>query len=106
MIDERRTEQKLEELAAVFKSHALAKRYPQAKRCYDTARNIAVFMELAEEKREELFGIRGERGIIEKEGMFPEYLVQKVYLETCVKAREMPENCLLCEGKLQKKNGV
>ena len=96
MLENRVIEQKLCDLAAVFDVHMKAKRYAQAKRCYDNARLVAVFNGLEEEKKDILFGIRGARGEIIKEGLFKEELVQKAYAETCVKAKQTPEDCTLC----------
>lgn len=101
MLDERGIERKLYDLAAVFKSHMSAKRYPQAKYCYDKARILATETELEERKKEELFGIIGNRGEIIKEGLFRVKLVQKAFEECCVKAKENPENCILCQEKLR-----
>lgn len=97
MIDERRAWQKLEDLAATFNNHIRAKRYHQAKHCYDTARNVSVFLEMEEKESQILFGSRKAKGEIEKEGMFKEELVQKAYFETCVAGKAQPENCFLCE---------
>ena len=88
--------QKLEELAAVFNNHIRAKRFPQAKHCYDTARNVSVFLEMDEKEQQELFGSRKADGEVEKEGLFKEELAQKAYFETCVKEKSDPENCFLC----------
>ena len=77
MLENRVIEQKLCDLAAVFDVHMKAKRYAQAKRCYDNARLVAVFNGLEEEKKDLLFGIWGTRGEIIKEGLFKEELVQK-----------------------------
>lgn len=101
MLDNREMERKMYDMAAVFKVYMSAKRYSQAKYLYDKARILAVEMELEEEKRGELFGIRGERGEIIKEGLFKEELVQRAYLETCVKAKEKPEDCILCQKQLR-----
>lgn len=97
MLDEMAIRQKLYDLAAVFKVHMKAKRYKQAKYCYDSARTVVVFNGMGDEVSSELFGLRGDRGTIIQEGMFQEMLVQKSYLETCVRAKENPENCLLCQ---------
>ncbi|MBE5852289.1 MAG: hypothetical protein E7299_04955 [Lachnospiraceae bacterium] len=100
MLSDREIEMKLYDMAAVFKNHMRAGRYPQAKYIYDKARMLAVETGLEEKKREELFGLRGERGNSLKEGLFPHELVQKAYLETCVKAKEQPEDCILCQKQL------
>jgi len=59
-----------------------------AKYIYDTAIRISTFMEVSEDVMETLFGNRAtaEEGE-EKDGLFPEELVQKVYLECAVKRR-------------------
>lgn len=101
MLDNREMERKLYEMAAIFKNHISAKRYQQAKYCYDKARLLAVEIELEEEKKEELFGIRGKRGEIIKDGLFKEELVQKAYMECCVKAKDSPMNCILCQEQLR-----
>lgn len=101
MLDSRAIEQKIFNLAAVFNVHMKAKRYAQAKYCYDRARSLAVEVELEEEKKDQLFGVRGNRGLIIKEGLFKEELVQKAYVETCVKAKQAPENCVLCQERIR-----
>lgn len=101
MLDSRGIEQKLYNLAAVFQVHMKAKRYAQAKYCYDKARGLAVDVELEQEKKDELFGIKGIRGQIIKEGLFKEELVQKSYVEACVKAKQEPENCMLCQKRIR-----
>lgn len=101
MLDSRGIEQKLYDLAAVFQVHMKAKRYAQAKYCYDNARGLAVDVELEQEKKEQLFGIRGNRGEILKEGLFKEEMVMKAYLETCIKAKQEPEDCVLCQKRIR-----
>ena len=102
MLSSREIEMKLYDMAAVFKNHMMAGRYPQAKYVYDKARTLAVEISLEEEKRRELFGMRGERGICLQDGLFPHDLVQKAYFESCVKAKTQPENCALCQKWLEK----
>lgn len=97
MIEDRRIWQKLDELAATFNNHIRAKRYTQAKYCYDTARNVSVFLEMDEKESQMLFGSKKSKGEIEKEGIFKEELVQKVYFECCVKGKEQPKDCFLCQ---------
>lgn len=87
MLKEKELLDKLYELPETFKIHMGNKDYPKAKSCYDTARTIAVFMELSEERQKELFGERGERGVILRQGMFPEASVQKAHLE-CIKSNQ------------------
>lgn len=101
MLDSREMEQKLHQLAAVFNEHMRQKRYAQAKYCYDKARMMAVELELEQKKKDELFGIRGDRGLILKEGLFREELVQKSYIETCVRAKEKPQSCVLCQKRMK-----
>lgn len=85
MIDERSVMQKLEEQAQIFKVHADNKRYMQAKRCYETARTVVVFMELEPKKEAYIFGVQGERGVILQEGLFKKETVMKVLYEVDVK---------------------
>lgn len=82
---------KLYMLADEFKVHMKNKKYYQAKSCYDTAVKVAVFLELEEGTKQELFGERGERGVILKKGMFPEEQVVKAYGE-CVKRNQTREH--------------
>ena len=101
MLDNREMERKLYDLAAVFNNHMNAKRYAQAQYCYKKARLLAVEMELEEEKKEELFGVCGNRGEMIKEGLFRKELVHKAYLEACIKAKENPDACILCQKQLK-----
>ena len=101
MLDSRGIERKIYDLAAVFHAHMKAKRYAQAKYCYDKARSLAVEVELEQEKKDQLFGIRGNRGEIIKEGLFKEEMVMKAYVETCVKAKQAPESCVLCQRQIR-----
>ena len=60
------------------------KRYSQAKRVYDTAIQVANFLEVSEETKNQLFGSKqDENNIII--GLFSEYKVQKCYYEVSVK---------------------
>ncbi len=97
MIEERRIWQKLNDLSATFNNHIRAKRFHQAKYCYDAARTVSVFLEMDEKEKLTLFGSRESKEEVEIEGMFKEELVQKAYYECCVKGKEVPENCLLCK---------
>lgn len=91
MIDSRVAERKLYELPDMFKAYMKNRQYSQAKACYDRAVTIAVFMELEEKKKTELFGKRGERGVILTEGLFPEKEVIKAY-EECIKRGQTRED--------------
>ena len=101
MIDERSVWKKLEELAAVFNNHIRAKRYHQAKHCYDTARKVSVFLEMDEKEHQRLFGYGNKED--QHEEMFRKELVQKAYLEVCVKGKEEVENCFLCQQLFEQK---
>ncbi len=74
-----------------FRWHMQRKEYSRAKAQYDNARTVALFLELNEQQMIELFGERGERGVVISRGLFPEDLVQKSYLE-CIKRNETHEN--------------
>ena len=52
---------------------------------YEVARSVAVTMELSEDIKEELFGVRGGKGEILRNGAFPEELVQKALYEASVR---------------------
>ncbi|MDE6661989.1 MAG: hypothetical protein K2K46_01475 [Lachnospiraceae bacterium] len=95
MLKEKELLDKLYDLPERFRVHMGNKDYPRAKSCYDTARTIAVFMELDEERQKELFGVRGERGVILRTGLFPEASVQKAYRE-CIKSNQTRLQ-LLCQ---------
>lgn len=85
MLTEKEIEDKLRKLPEVFADAVKKKEYQKAKHAYDTAVNVAACVEMSEEFKEELFGKRGDRGVILKKGAFPEEDVQKVYYETSVK---------------------
>lgn len=91
MLDQKQTLDKLFELPELFKVHMKNKAYPQAKACYDTAVTVAVFLELEEEWKDQLFGIRGERGVYIMKGLFNETQVLKAYDE-CWKKGDTYEN--------------
>lgn len=76
--------EKLYELPRMFALNMSDKDYPRAKHCYDTARTVALFLNLDEEHMKELFGERGECGVSIRTGLFPEEKVQKAYFE-CVR---------------------
>ena len=90
---------RLDEMAGKFMAFYRNKQYTAAKREYDAAVTIALRLDIEEEKKEELFGTRGERGTILKRGLFPEDLVMKVTYETCMKKGSDPEKgCYTCEN--------
>lgn len=91
MIDNKAFMDKLYKLPETFLYKMKSKDYSEAKACYDTARTVAVFAELDETVKTELFGERGEHGVIIKRGLFPEEQVQRAYLE-CIKRNETYEN--------------
>lgn len=88
---EREIKMKLRELAERFSHHMRRKEYALAKACYDTAVTAAVFLELDEDFRLELFGERGERGVILRRGLFSEESVLKAMWE-CIKSGDTYEN--------------
>lgn len=85
MLTEKEAEQKLRELAEEFRSLMKQHQYVKAKQRYETARSVAVTMELSEDIREELFGVRGGKGEVLRKGAFPEELVQQAFYETSVR---------------------
>ena len=72
---------KIQGLSDEFHQHARNKQWSFAKRCYDKAVTVAVFLEFEEEKMHEIFGERAEHGVIVSEGMFPERILHKVIHE-------------------------
>lgn len=85
MLDRMQTVDKLYILAGEFDLHMKNKEYQRAKHCYETAREVSVFMELDRENMDVLFGERGEKGVILRNGLFREDKVQEAYYETVVK---------------------
>lgn len=85
MLDETHAVDKLYLLAEEFKIHMRNREYLRAKHCYETAREVSVFMELGRENMDTLFGERGERGEVIRRGLFCEEQVQKAYYEAVVK---------------------
>lgn len=82
---------KLCSLADSFNTHMKNKCYTEAVACYKSARNAAVKSGLPEAQMQELFGERGERGEILKQGLFREDLVQKAFYEEFVKRKGSKE---------------
>lgn len=85
MLTEKEVEQKLRGLADEFRSLMKQHQYVKAKQRYETARSVAVTMELSEDIKEELFGVRGGKGEVLRKGAFPEELIQKAFYETSVR---------------------
>lgn len=85
MLTEKEAEEKLRGMAQEFQSLMKQRQYVKAKQRYETARSVAVTMELSEDIREELFGVRGGKGEVLRKGAFPEELVQKAFYETSVR---------------------
>lgn len=85
MLTEAQLMAKLEDMAHSFNQLVKRRDYVKAKYLYDTARNVAVAVELRPEAVEKLFGIRGPKGEETKQGLFQEELVQKVYCITTIK---------------------
>lgn len=88
---EREIRMKIRELPERFKWHMRRKEYALAKACYDTAVTATGFLKLDEREQTELFGERGERGVILKEGLFKEESVLKAMWE-CIKSGDTYEN--------------
>ena len=85
MLTEKEAEEKLRGMAQEFQSLMKQRQYVKAKQRYETARSVAVTMELSEDIREELFGVRGGKGEVLRKGAFPEELGQKAFYETSVR---------------------
>lgn len=87
MLTEKDLKDKLILYAETFQEHMKNKEYVCAKRCYDTAVTVSVFTQLDDEFNKELFGERGERGVILYQGLFREDQVLKAY-EQCIKSHQ------------------
>lgn len=92
MIERKALLDKLYEQPELFRHYAKHKLWPEAKHCYDRVVTVLCFLEADEKIMAEFFGERGERGVILKEGLFKEELVQKAYLEAAVKGNGGYEN--------------
>lgn len=90
MLDNKAILDKLYSLPLLFKAYMERKDYAHAKNCYDTARTVAVFIDLDEQGIKELFGKRGERGEIITQGLFSEECVQLAYWK-CIQRNETHE---------------
>lgn len=91
MLDNNALMDKLYTLPKKFVYCMERKDYSGAKHCYDTACTVAVFLNLDESIMTELFGERGERGAIIKQGLFQEEKVLKAYYE-CIRKNQTYEN--------------
>jgi len=80
--------QTLHHMADVFRSLCKVKNYREAKIYYEEARSLAVRSQLTEEETAEIFGIRGDRGIILRVGAFPEEDVIDMYEWTVVRCKD------------------
>ncbi len=85
MLEGKQLMDKLHDQPVLFNQYIKNKQWPEAKYRYDTAQQVLVFLEADEETMTEFFGERGERGVILKEGLFREELVQKAYYEVAVR---------------------
>ena len=84
MLTQKEIKDKLYEYAGVFRHHIRRKEYPQARYCYDTAVNVALFVALEQDEKNKLFGIRGEKGEIIQQGEFAEAAVILCYEKTAL----------------------
>lgn len=91
MLDGKALMDKLHEQPDLFKVHMRNREYSRAKGCYDTVRDVLVFLEADEETMQEFFGERGERGVFLREGLFNESQVQRAYYE-CIRKGDTYEN--------------
>lgn len=84
MLEKEDIEKKLLRLPTEFEEAMKSRQYARAIYIYNTARNVAVFVE-AREIMEELFGVRADKGKILKEGRFRESDIMKAMYEEKVK---------------------
>lgn len=76
MLSDQELLEKLYKQPGIFWEHMREKRYAQALYCVETARSMALFMELSEKQLNELFGSRQDPDNV-IEGLFPEHMVLK-----------------------------
>lgn len=74
-------------LAGEFDRYFEERKYHHAKYAYDTARTLAVAMQLPTEDMVRLFGEHDEKGEQRDGALFKEYKVQKAYYEAGVRKR-------------------
>ena len=73
MLTEKEIRDKLfEDYPVMFRQSMSAKNWFRARNVVDTARKVALFLQFPEEDLDELFGLRGDRGEMIKQGRFPE----------------------------------
>lgn len=77
LTEEEIREQLFDQYPVMFRQSIYAHNYTRARNIVDTARKVALFIQLPEKDLDELFGIRGDRGVVLQEGLFPEELVLK-----------------------------
>ena len=93
MLTEKEAEEKLRGMAQEFQDLMKQRQYGIGKILHVSLYNpvafqqrvLAVTMELSEDIKEELFGVRGGKGEILRNGAFPEELVQKALYEASVR---------------------
>ena len=68
------------------------KEYAQALYLYNTARTVALFLEVSEDKKKNLFGSRQQDPAVE--GMFPEQMVLKCIEEVEIRRKDEREKIL------------
>lgn len=93
MLSEKEIRKKVYELADYFKHYYQKKDWHRAKASYLTASTVAVFVQMSDEEKAELFGNRPYKDDREEliDGLFPERQVERVYLE-CIKRNDTYEN--------------
>lgn len=86
-MDRKELMQDLHHKGDIFRQLCKVKNYYEAKKYYEEARTMAVENHLTEEESAEIFGVRGERGVILRVGVFPEEDVIVMYEWTAVRCR-------------------
>lgn len=98
MLSEQQCISKLHDMAFWFRTYVRQKKYDRAKRLYNNAVSIALFLDLPAEEKRILFG--GYAGDYEEDeevpdGLFSKEAVQKVDYECCVR-RNMAYEDMAC----------
>jgi len=86
-LDRKELMQTLRYMGEIFRQLCKVKNYHEAKKYYEEARSLSVKNHMTEEESAEIFGVRGERGVILRVGAFPEEMVIEMYEWTVVRCK-------------------
>lgn len=99
---------KIEKQVKLLRQAYIDKHYYKAKQIYDSIRAVVTVLEFTPEEASRIYGNRAYKNEREEEtqGLLSEYLVDKIFFETCVKkgSSEMMElyKCANCPLRVKK----